>query len=57
MTVKKKTKPRLNGNIMIIVLTAISAAVAAGVAAAVEGIKKGILNKRKGGTRKRKSAP
>ena len=42
---------------MIIVLTAISAAVAAGVAAAVEGIKKGILNKRKGGTRKRKSAP
>ncbi len=44
-----KKKPVLNGNILIIILTAVSAAVAAGVAAAVEGITKRILNKKKGG--------
>lgn len=53
MAVKKK--PGLNGNVMIIVLTAVSAAVAAGAAAAIEGITKRILNKRKGGRKPKKS--
>ncbi len=39
-----------NGNIVIIALTALSAAVAAGTTAAIDGITKRIQNKRKGGT-------
>lgn len=45
MAAKKKS----NGNLVIIILSALSAAVAAGTAAAIEGITKRILNKRKGG--------
>ncbi len=51
-----KKKPRFNGNVMIIILTAVSAAVAAGAAAAIEGITKRILTRRKGG-RKPKAKP
>jgi len=52
MAVKKKSGH--NGNVLIIILTAVSAAVTAGTAAAIEGITKRFLNKKKGG-RKPKS--
>ncbi len=50
---KKKTWYS-NGNLVIIVLTALSAAVAAGTTAAIEGITKRIQNRKKGAPKRPK---
>lgn len=47
MVAKKKSV--LNGNVVIIILQVISAAIVAGAAVAIEGITKRILTKKKGG--------
>ena len=49
MPAKKKTWYS-NGNLVIIALTALSAAVAAGTSAAIEGITKRIQSRKKGAT-------
>lgn len=56
MAGKKKTWYS-NGNLVILVLTALSAAVAAGTTAAIEGISKQIQNRRKGGTKDSTAEP
>ncbi len=43
-----KKQSRFNGNVTIVILSAVSAAVAAGAAAAIEGITKHILKRKRG---------